>query len=103
MTLEAAIRGAAAAAGLDVHERATDDGGTAWAVDDIVFTVLSPDASSAAFRLDPVLAGAAARTPDVSASSRGPGWIDFAPAVVDGHAIDRATAWFGAAARRAGS
>jgi len=102
VTLADALRGAAAAAGLDGLERATDDG-TAWALDDVVFTVLSVDGTAVAFRLDPVLAGAAVRTPDVSTSPRGLGWIAFAPAVIDGHALDRATAWFGAAARRAGS
>ena len=45
---------------------------------------------------------AALRTPDVEASPRGPGWVRFAPAEVDGFARDRALAWLGSAIRFAG-
>jgi hypothetical protein len=50
--------------------------------------------------LDPLVAGAAARTPDVRASSRGRGWVDLSPRAVDGHAADRAGAWFLSSYRR---
>jgi hypothetical protein len=53
-------------------------------------------------RLQPEVAEAAARTPDTSLSPRGAGWIRFAPAELDGHAVDRAQAWFLSAWRHAG-
>ena len=43
---------------------------------------------------------AAARTPDVRRSPRGPGWVELRPPVVDGHAADRANAWFLSGHRR---
>nr|MBA2300811.1 hypothetical protein [Chloroflexota bacterium] len=49
---------------------------------------------------DPLVANAAARTPDVSASARGRGWVDLSPRAVDGHAADRAGAWFLSGYRR---
>jgi hypothetical protein len=78
------------------------DGAIEWARDGRPFATLDAGGGRAAFRLDPVLATAARRTPDTGASSRGPEWVEFEPATLDGHAIDRATAWFAAAARRAG-
>jgi hypothetical protein len=53
------------------------------------------------FRLDPLVARAALRTPDTSPSARGPEWVAFAPAVLDDAAVDRAEAWFLSAHRRA--
>jgi len=64
--------------------------------------VVADDGSWAEFRLDPAVATAARRTPDTSASDRGPDWVRFAPAGLDGHASDRAVAWLRSAARRAG-
>ena len=55
----------------------------------------------AEFRLDPAVARAALRTPDAADSPRGPGWVSFAPAVLDDQAIDRAEAWFLSAHRHA--
>jgi len=52
-------------------------------------------------RLDGPVAAAALRTPDTTASSRGAPWVRFAPGALDGHAVDRATAWFQLAYRRA--
>jgi hypothetical protein len=52
-------------------------------------------------RLDRQIAGAAARTPDVTLSGRGPEWIHFAPAELDPHALDRLEAWLELAYRRA--
>ena len=52
-------------------------------------------------RLDPPVAGAALRTPDVTTSSRGTGWIRFAPSDLDRYAVDRVTAWLGYAWRHA--
>ena len=79
------------------------DGSTVWLVGTTVVVVLDPAGGTASFRLDPMLAGAARRTPDVSASPRGPEWVAFRPPVLDDHAIDRAEAWFAAAVRRAGA
>jgi antitoxin (DNA-binding transcriptional repressor) of toxin-antitoxin stability system len=63
------------------------------------FARLEP--AGAAFRLDAVLVPAALRTPDTSTSPLGPEWVAFAPAVIDGFAVDRASAWLEAAWRRA--
>lgn len=93
---------AAAAASLDVVPERTRGGETEWRRGETVFASLDADGRVAAFRLDAVLASAAQRTPDTRPSERGPEWVTFAPTVIDGHAVDRATAWFLAAARRAG-
>jgi hypothetical protein len=77
------------------------DGAIEWARDGRPFALLDATGTRATFRLDPVLAAAARRTPDTDASSRGPEWVEFRPATLDGHAVDRAVAWFAAAARRA--
>ena len=76
------------------------DGSTTWSVHGTVFATLSADGGVASFLLDPIVAGAAARTPDVSRSSREPGWVELRPRVVDGHAADRAGAWFLSGHRR---
>jgi hypothetical protein len=79
----------------------TDDAGErTWSIGGTVFAILDADESTASFLLDPIVANAAARTPDVQRSSRGPGWVDMAPRVVDGHAADRARAWFLSGHRR---
>ena len=53
-------------------------------------------------RLDPPIAAAATRTPDVAPSRRGPDWIRFSPRDLDAHALDRLRAWLELAYRRAG-
>ncbi len=65
----------------------------------ILVAVLAPDAVE--LRLRPAVAEAAMRTPDVAASSRGRGWVRFAPPTVDGFALDRAAAWLESAVRLA--
>jgi hypothetical protein len=47
----------------------------------------------------PDIAAAALRTPDVTPSPRGPGWIRLAPVAIDDHAADRVVAWFEMARR----
>jgi len=84
-----------------VESTTEGEGSISWSVEGVVFAILSADGGAASFRLDPVLAAAARRTPDASDSPRGAEWVAFAPAVVDAHAIDRAGAWAGAAYRRA--
>jgi hypothetical protein len=84
--------------GVDVGT--SDDGGTTWSIGGTIFAMLAPDGATAAFLLDPIVANAAARTPDVQRSTRGPGWVEMTPRVVDGHAADRARAWFLSGHRR---
>jgi hypothetical protein len=73
-------------------------GGT-WSVGATTFATV--DGNAAEFRLDPVVAAAARRTPDTQASDHGPDWVRFEPVELDDQAIDRAEAWFGSAHRRA--
>jgi len=90
----------AAAASLEDAEGAHPaGGGTEWSIDGLVFATIA--AGRAEFRLDPMVANAALRTPDTARSSRGAEWVAFAPATLDQHAIDRATAWLTSAWRRA--
>ena len=73
--------------------------GTDFYLDDILFASLAAD--TAEFRLRDEVGMAALRTPNVSASARGQGWVRFAPRHLDGHARDRALAWLESAWRRA--
>ena len=75
------------------------DGTVTWSRGGRAFATVRPDGASAAFGLDPAVASAAARTPDVEPSSRGAGWVDFHPADLDDHAADRAVAWLASAYR----
>ena len=86
---------------MDEVEQADTGGGVEWRRGGRPFAALAGDAAE--FRLDLLVANAALRTPDTSASKRGEGWVRFSPAVVDGHAVDRAKAWLASAWRRAGS
>ncbi|MFL5779620.1 MAG: hypothetical protein ACJ761_11870 [Chloroflexota bacterium] len=72
-----------------------------WRRGDRAFAVATGD-DAAEFDLDPAVARAAARTPDVQPSPRGDGWVVFRPALLDDHAADRAEAWFSSAWRLAG-
>lgn len=92
---------AEAAAGLLDVVRAAEAAGnqTVWSTAGGPFAVLTAD-GAAEFRLDPAVAAAACRTPDVTPSGRGPGWVRFAPAELDDHGLDRARAWFESAHRR---
>jgi hypothetical protein len=82
-------------------EQADSGGALEWRRGGRPFAALVDDAPE--FRLDPLVAKAALRTPDTSPSKRGEDWVRFSPAVVDGHAVDRAQAWLASAWRRAGS
>jgi hypothetical protein len=62
--------------------------------------VLSGDGSAAEFALDNAVAAAAARTPDVVPSGRGPGWVLLRPTALDDHGAHRVAAWFASAHRR---
>lgn len=85
-------------AGVEVSR--SSDGSVTWSRGERPFAVLSADGVAVEFGLDPVVGAAAARTPDVTPSGRGPGWVVFAPAVLDDHGADRAAAWFASAYRR---
>jgi hypothetical protein len=94
------LLGDAAASHPDIDAVDAPDGSVTWTAAGQPFAVLGGDGSVAEFRLDPAVAAAAVRTPDVSASGRGPGWVTFRPAALDAHAADRAAAWFASAHRR---
>ncbi|MEO8571458.1 MAG: hypothetical protein ABI553_07125 [Chloroflexota bacterium] len=79
---------------------AVGGGEVTWMRGGRAFAAASADGSVAEFALDPAVADAATRTPDVTGSARGPGWVAFAPADLDDHAADRAVAWFASAHRR---
>ena len=102
MTLREVLDAASAQYSLDPRTETAADGSMTWSRGEQVFATLSADGSTASFLLDPLVAGAAARTPDVRASARGRGWVEMSPRVVDGHAADRAGAWFLSAYRRLG-
>jgi hypothetical protein len=70
-----------------------------WTCNGRPFAVLGPDGIE--LRLDPAIAAAATRTPDTAPSPRGSEWVRFNPRELDGHAVDRLTAWFDLAYRRA--
>jgi transcription elongation factor len=76
------------------------EGSITWSRGKRPFAAVTADGSSAEFALDPAVADAATRTPDVSVSNRGPGWVTFAPPNLDDHAADRAAAWLASAHRR---
>jgi hypothetical protein len=76
------------------------DGSVTWSRAGRVFAAVSADGSVAEFALDPAVADAATRTPDVTGSGRGTGWVAFAPVVLDDHGADRAAAWLASAHRR---
>jgi hypothetical protein len=100
VTLAEVLGAAAAASPIPVEEEVLDDGAMGWAVRQRLVAILDGSGLAVTVRLDPVLAGAALRTPDFTTSSRGPEWVTFRPTVLDDHAIDRAEAWFAAAIRR---
>jgi hypothetical protein len=100
MNLEDVLREAATA--IAEVESATEPGGAlVWSRAGHPFAALGDIGTAAEFGLDPAVAAAAVRTPDVAPSTRGPGWVRFSPKVLDGHGVDRAEAWFASAYRRA--
>jgi hypothetical protein len=92
--------GAGTQAGAGTPANANGDSAvTSWSVGKQVFAVLGPNGIE--LRLDPAIAAAATRTPDTGPSTRGPEWIRFNPRELDGHAVDRLTAWLDLGYRRA--
>jgi hypothetical protein len=76
------------------------DGTVRWSRAGRPFAAVAPGGAVAEFALDPDVAAAAARTPDVQLSGRGGGWVTFGPGDLDDHAADRAVAWLASAHRR---
>ena len=99
-TMAAVLDAGATDAGVEGERQA--DGTTTWSGVAGPFAVLAADGRGVEFRLDPTLADAATRTPDTTTSPRGRAWVAFTPLDLDGGAVDRALAWFAAAARRSG-
>jgi hypothetical protein len=89
-----------AAADLDGVEAVPSGADVEWRRGGRPFAALA--GAGAEFRLDPLVAKAALRTPDTQPSSRGADWVRFSPAVLDDHGVDRAEAWLASAWRRAG-
>lgn len=73
------------------------DRGTTYRLDGRPFAIAAGPTFDV--HLGPDIAAAAVRTPDVTASSLGPGWVHLAPERIDDHAADRALAWFEMARR----
>jgi hypothetical protein len=82
----------------DVIREPTADG-SEWSTRTIVFAAAG--GARCEFRLARAVVAAALRTPDTEVSARGEDWVAFAPAELDRHAIDRASAWVASAWRRA--
>ena len=75
--------------------------GRSWLRGPVEFAVAGP--FGVELRLDRQIAAAAIRTPDTTASPRGPEWVRFNPRELDPHALDRLEAWLELAHRRAGT
>jgi hypothetical protein len=90
---------ATAVADLEDVVREPTAAGSEWSTRGIVFSAI--EGNRGEFRLAPAVVAAALRTPDTAASTRGSDWVAFAPAELDRHAIDRASAWVASAWRRA--
>jgi hypothetical protein len=100
MTLRDAL--AESADGVDEVSATTGtDGSVTYVAGGTTVAVVAASGTSAEFRLSKPVAGAAVRTPDTTASPRGPEWVRFEPVELDDHAIDRAVAWLGFAVRHA--
>lgn len=88
-------------ADLDGVDRRRDGETVTCLVRGVAFAALRP--GTLEVRLDPVVAKAALRTPDVRESPRARGWLAFSPAAIDRFALDRAEAWVRSAHRLAGT
>lgn len=100
MRIRDAVEAAAVEAADEVDVVRRDVGTrTEWLAAGTLFATLDGDAAE--YRLSPVVARAALGTPETSASPRGPDWVLFRPTTLDRTAVDRASAWFVSAARRA--
>jgi hypothetical protein len=90
---------AAAAEPPEVTSGAGDEATIEWTRAGVRFAILRD--TKVDLRVGSLIAAAAVRTPDTSASDLGPEWVTFAPSELDSHAVDRLKSWFAAAHRRA--
>jgi len=97
VTDELATRIEAIAAAIPGIERHAVPEGTRYLLGGVEFAAISSGLAS--FRLRQDVAVAALKTPGVAASGRGPGWVELVARHLDQFTLDRATSWFGAAAR----
>ena len=72
---------------------------TTWSRNGRAFAIAGP--GGVEIRLDQPIVAAVTRTRDAGPSPRGPVWVRFNPPELDGHAVDRVTAWFKLAWRKA--
>ncbi len=79
----------------DLAEWLVDGDGHRVVMHGTLAAVIEPDAIEV--RLRPAVASAALRTPDVTQSPRGRGWVRFAPAELDDFSRDRVLAWLDSA------
>ena len=86
---------------LDDTQETTEPGGIVFARRGRPFALVLEAALEV--RLEPFVAQAALRTPDTTASDRGPDWVRFSPRTLDRFAADRAAAWIEHAWRHAGA
>lgn len=100
MSLAEVLADAAASLGV-VGRSDPGSGAIEYVRADRLFAAVEAGRAAASFRLAPAVAEAAIRTPDTGPSDRGRGWVTLGPSVLDGHAADRATAWFESAWRAA--
>lgn len=96
-TLATLLSGMATGIG-DVRVRMSG-GSMTWSRGDTAFATL--EGRTVELRLDRAVAAAALQTPDTASSGRGPEWVRYTPATLEGHDLDRLEAWFGLAFRRA--
>ena len=81
---------------IGVTERRAVGGAVEYRRGGTLFAVSGP---ALELRLRPDVAAAALGTPGTTPSTRGEGWVGFAPSQVDQLALDRASAWFALAWR----
>lgn len=98
-TLADVVAAAAARLTAPIERQVGTDGQLEYLRGGRPFATVDPDGAWAVFHLTPTVAAAALRTPDTEPSTRGRGWVTLRPAILDGHAVDRATAWFESAWR----
>jgi hypothetical protein len=90
---------AAAAELPDVASGAGDQATLEWTRAGVRFAILRD--AGVDLRVGVLIGAAAMLTPDTVTSAEGSDWVAFAPPELDPHAMDRLTAWFAAAHRRA--
>ena len=102
MTDRAALLAALEAAAAELPDATQDlgvDGATTWTRAGVRFAILRD--AGVDLRVGVLIGAAAMHTPDTVTSAEGSDWVAFAPPELDQHALDRLTAWFAAAHRRA--